>query len=176
MLLAVPQTLRGLLWAVAAAEAQGSMTEEVKARLSEFALQGVHTCTPRALEVMVWATKRSLLDMQDVYHACLAAVCAPSLPRMSNVRPFCMAQAQLVTRVRLHAERAGDGSGGQRALLLRHAGRLPRLYGSNVFPPPGAGRMPAWQQRACTLVFTVQHWDTSSPIFLVVRNWSGPNT
>ena len=94
MVFAAPQTLRGLLWAVAAAEAQDSMTEEVKATLAEFALQGVHTCSPRALEVMVWATKRSLLDMQDVYHACLAAVRAPPVPRTSKVCPFCSAQAQ----------------------------------------------------------------------------------
>lgn len=112
MLFAAPQTLRGLLWAVAAAEAQDSMTEEVKARLAEFALQGVHTCTPRALEVMVWATKRSCLDMQDVYHACLSAVCAPPIPRMSNVCPFAWHKHSLLLGVRA-CMRAGGGSGGQ---------------------------------------------------------------
>ena len=124
-------------------------------------LLGVRACTPRALEVSAAANKRCCSDMQDVYHACLAAVCAPPIPRMSNVCPFAWHKHSLLLGVRACTLRALEvaAAANKRSCLDMQA-----------------GRMPAWRWRACTLVFTCQHLDTRSPTFIVVRNWSGPNT
>ncbi|KAK9821911.1 hypothetical protein WJX81_002310 [Elliptochloris bilobata] len=75
--------LRQLLWALAAAQAGDQLEPDVKAALSASACEGMCGETTRGLEVLIWACKRSMLDMPDVYSAAVAAI----EPRLQSMLP-----------------------------------------------------------------------------------------
>lgn len=72
------QTLRTLMWALANAKAGGLLTPEVKEALTAAVVKSVPFNSMKGLEVLVWASKRNMLDMQEVYLAATAAVRMPA--------------------------------------------------------------------------------------------------
>ena len=68
------QTLRTLMWALAHAKAGELLTPEVRESLAAAVIKSLPFHSQKGLEVLIWASRRSMLDMQDVYLAATAAV------------------------------------------------------------------------------------------------------
>ena len=68
------QTLRTLMWALAHAKAGELLTPEVREALAAAVIKSLPFNSQKGLEVLIWASRRNMLDMQDVYLAATAAV------------------------------------------------------------------------------------------------------
>lgn len=68
------QTLRTLMWALAHAKAGELLTPEVREALAAAVIKSIPFNSLKGLEVLIWASRRNMLDMQDVYLAATAAV------------------------------------------------------------------------------------------------------
>ena len=68
------QTLRTLMWALAFAKAEHLLEPEVREALSAAVVKSIPCNSMKGLEVLIWASKRNMLDMQEVYTAATTAV------------------------------------------------------------------------------------------------------
>ena len=62
------------MWALANAKAGQLLSDEIKEALSAVVVESVPYNSIKGLEVLIWASKRNILDMQDVYLAATNAV------------------------------------------------------------------------------------------------------
>ena len=73
-LVCAAQTLRTLMWALAHAKAGELLTPEVREALGAAVIQSIPFNSQKGMEVLIWSSRRNMLDMQDVYLAATAAV------------------------------------------------------------------------------------------------------
>ena len=65
------------MWALAHAKAGELLTPEVREALGAAVIKSIPFDSQKGMEVLIWSSRRNMLDMQDVYLAATAAVRMP---------------------------------------------------------------------------------------------------